>query len=211
MSWSDLSKAVFSGSTATCDVSSGAVTYTTTTSDGWNLTITDRTDGTYHVTNTDNGNTYTNIDTSTLGNMMTGGYFPAKMTVEERKKLDQLRQDKSRWIHEQKLKKFKLLPPHIRQAIVDESYVKDFIDEMNNTSFHFPEQNQINELETREFAYQKFSGSYQNYVSFTSATNFAFNEMPYPDFRYTSILNEFNTEELANAHTEATIEENLDG
>lgn len=86
--------------------------------------------------------TFTTGNTVTLGNTMPG------LTDKQLKKLKQLEADKVKWIKCEKLKSFKELPAHIRQEIVDEVHIKEFINNINNVDFSgFPDSQEMQKLQ----------------------------------------------------------------
>jgi len=163
--------------------------------------------------------TFTTTTTTTSGtNMTLSGTINATppLTDEEKKKLQQLREDRVRWIKEKKLNDFQKLPSHIRQEMVDEAYVRDFLNAIDNVNIiDFPGNKEVMELEVKE-TYNSYNGTTilttmggnwpTNNIRLDGADYHIYNHV---NFKYGKILDEFTTSELAEAHAAATLEETL--
>lgn len=119
------------------------------------------------------------------------------LTPEEEKELQSLTEEKNRWLKEQQLKYFQNMPAHLRQDILDHSLIRDLVNGMTNideSKFHSIDR--LNELNYRN-----------NHILFKADMDINYDSNYYS--KYLFILNIFSTEELAEAHANATAEESL--
>lgn len=183
---------------------------------GETVTVSSTGDGNNHVY-TQSGSTFT-FDDATWQQVVSGAISMETITAEEKQELEDLEKEKQSWFKQQRLKGFQRLPAHIRQEIVDEAYIKDFINEMSEIDENqFEGQSRINELKSKEqiqmllstFGHQLNVSGNQWYSPHTFAGT---SDQPIDQmvFKYGKIINEFTTQELAEAHSAATIEENLE-
>lgn len=203
------------------DVNSGAAMNQYHTPHG-TLGVTDNNDGTYTVHSVTNGTVQNNVDKATLQAILNGSItFGEQLTDAERKELNNLKEEKEKWIRQQRLKGFQKLPAHLRQEIVDEAYLKDCINNMNNIDeTEFDSNDRISELEQKESNASlatwmgqahahtiNLQGASNWYILHTDGTSYQ--PIDQMIFKYRKIINEFSTEELAEAHAAATLEESL--
>jgi len=128
---------------------------------------------------------------------------PVQLSEKEQAKLQQLRKDKINWLKQEKLNNFKKLPAHLRQEIVDEANIKDFVNSIANIDkAGFPDQVEIDTLESKSNSHSTLNGTWVGVDGFNTTLH-----MP---SKYQTIINEFTKEELGSAHAEATLEEALE-
>lgn len=123
------------------------------------------------------------------------------LTKEEYDKLQELREERKKWIRVQKLKEFQKLSAHIRQEIVDEACLCECLNNINSISGNgFEKQEEIEALENKE----SFS-TQSAYIGVCSPS-------AHIDLisKYSPFINEFTKDELIEAHANATVEESLD-
>jgi len=126
----------------------------------------------------------------------TTGIFIDVLTKEECDRLAELEKELKKHKKQKKLKMFKELPAHVRQRIVDESYVNDFVRDMYNVdSSGFEHEEEFRNLNARD-----------NRLRIDNAAGFG--ESFYRS-RYDIIFEQFTGEQLADAHGAATLEESL--
>lgn len=129
------------------------------------------------------------------------------MTPEESKELEELEKEAKAFIKQTKLNKFKAFPRHLRQEVVDDCYTRDLASDLGNTSEKdFPDAARLNNLRNKKNMHSHLgqihvsSSSYFQYEHLVSGTYVS---------KYDSILKHFTTEELAKAHAEACLEEDI--
>ena len=138
------------------------------------------------------------VDAATMSNIITGATLPHlnlfRLSQEEAAELRELEKELEKHEKQNKLNKFKALPVHIRQSIVDESILKDFSDEyFNNNEKDFMHADRLKDLSTLQ----------ANMYYPISSPNFDFN------FKFLPLLSDFTTEELLEAHAEVSLEEQI--
>lgn len=196
-------KAIYSGTGGTGGRSIPLTTSTSATSHvttGGVVNVYPNGDGTFNVYNTSTGSSDMNIDLTTLHTTLNMQFSPSPLTENESKKLDSLKEERDKWIKNEKLNNFKELPAHVRQDIVDEAFIKEFIEDIDmvNTD-DFPDQKELENLEAKEAnVYNQFTDK-----DIDKGGHYPMN------FKYGRILDEFTREELMLAHTDATMEEAL--
>lgn len=226
--WSDLFGVSAAGQQQKMLASAGAASSTLTTGTGaCSGVVHHTTTGTYHVINvgvndntvyTGSGQVINNVDDATVQAIINGTISSNSLTVntmseDERKELADLREEKKRWIRQEKLRAFKELPSHLRQDIVDEAYIKNSLDKMRSVDeSKFDSQQRLLDLEHKEAStYQTTYGgtfTFQPSMWMTSGqldVDLGTNMW----YKYGPIIDEFTLDELANAHSEATLEEQL--
>jgi hypothetical protein len=129
------------------------------------------------------------------------------LTADERKRLTELESQVKAHAKFEQLKKFKAMPRHIRQAIVDDCYVRDLTSDLNQNheaSFQFSQE--LKDLRDKNNGYM---GSY--HINSTNLSGI-FTHQEYGNGgggKFSSIISKFSTEELARAHSEMCLEEDL--
>lgn len=155
------------------------------------------------------------VDDQTLNAILSGQFTIGEtLTQEETKEMEDLEKEKQAWIKQQRLKGFQRLPAHLRQAVVDEAYLRDCIRDMNNVDeSKFDHEDRLQELKSREKAsrFANHLGVHQSQQMnwFTSNTTVGFIQTETPTFKYINIIEQFTTQELAEAHAAATLEESI--
>lgn len=121
------------------------------------------------------------------------------MSQEEYDELQELKAELKKWKQQQKLLLFQQMPAHIRQQIVDEALVSDTLKKMNNVpEAEFPEFTRLQQLRKMDLRSINFR-YHDDMLGLQQA----------PDFKWASLFNQFTVEELIEAHTNATIEEEI--
>jgi hypothetical protein len=129
------------------------------------------------------------------------------LTSEEIKELDQLEIEAKAFIKQSKLNKFKGFPSHLRQEVVDDAYIRDLIASLGNENEkNFPDAARLNHLRNKKQNY-----NYPGQVHISSSSYFHYDGLVNGSFvsKYEHILKHFTTEELAKAHAEACLEEDI--
>jgi hypothetical protein len=129
---------------------------------------------------------------------------PPNISTEDLKELEGLETEVKQFVKQKKLSKFRALPRHLRQEIVDDGYVRDLIKDMSEASEQdFPDAQRLAELRNKRHSWN----SAHHTVNIGSMFSY---ELPGGfSSRYSQILNQFTTEELAKAHADACLEEDL--
>lgn len=141
------------------------------------------------------------------GSLTTGMYGSLQgvsMSSEETKRLNDLENELKAHISFEQIKKFKALPRHIRQEIVDDAYIRDLMVEMRDSAHEnsFERKSELDTLRLKER--NKWNGMYH--------TGSMVNGWSYPEgsnTKYSAILGKFTTEQLAKAHAEVCLEEDI--
>ena len=147
------------------------------------------------------------VDAGTMRRIIDGEHFPQydlyRMSKEEVEELKELEKELRVWKKQEELNKYKLLPSHIRQEIVDEALLVDLMGNAEPLNQKFEYWERMQELRHRE----NEASSYSNHVH---AGNY---NGPSPSggftLKYGPILNKFKTDELLEAHAEASLEEEI--
>ena len=143
------------------------------------------------------------VDAATMKQILDGHHMPQynlyRITDEERKELSDLEKELKNWRIQEQLKDFKNLPAHLRQEIVDEAILKNLmgsfeeeIDENNFISIK-----RIKDLRAKQYPDMFFGRAMPD----TGHGNY--------NFKYWPILNKFTTEQLQQAHADASLEDEL--
>lgn len=130
------------------------------------------------------------------------------LTKEQHERLAELKKELEVWKRHQKLNKFKELPAHIRQEIVDEAIINDMVSNINNIKeSDFPNQQELLQLINCKSSNNIFAtvdgtslGLSYNYHLGSSHSNIS---------RYTSIIQCFTKDELIKAHLDASIDDEI--
>ena len=129
-----------------------------------------------------------------------------RMTDEQKERLAELKKELNIWRKQQKLNKFKGLPEHLRQEIVDEAIVNDMILKIQDVQdSDFPGYQELANLTSIKMPNNlfgpidiNFSASFAGYSASTITAT-----------KYYAIISLFTKDELMNAHMEASIEEQI--
>lgn len=160
------------------------------------------------------GSSLSMIDAKTMKSVMDGDQLPhlglPRMTSIQKDRLETLNKEFEIWKKQQKLVKFKTLPSHIRQEIVDESIVKDLVSKINDIDLDgFPDKKELDKLVNLQTSTNKqYQGPYAT-MAITSSFGLSTNSMNVDVQKYSKILSMFTTEELMRAHTEACLEDEI--
>jgi len=128
-----------------------------------------------------------------------------QLSEKEKKKLDSLLADRNNWIKQKKLESFQKLPAHLRQQVVDESCIKECINQMNNIdTSKFEGQFEIEKLEKKQYDPNQLV--FNNVNISTGGTAWIGYDNYY---KHTDITDQLTKDELMNAHAAITLEENL--
>jgi hypothetical protein len=151
------------------------------------------------------------VDSHTITQVISGASLPQiglpRMTKQQENRLDELQKEFDLWKKRQKLMAYKRLPPHIRQDIVDEALYKKMIIETNKIEqTDFPDFKELKDLKSlRESGQHLYSG-----IASTPFSSSIFGHTQSLDVgKYAVILSEFSLEELMQAHTEASLDDEL--
>lgn len=150
------------------------------------------------------GNIWT---TGPLGGLQAVSYPTRKsLTDEERKRLTDLEVQVKAHTKFEQVKKFKAMPRHIRQEIVDECYIRDLSTDLNQnheSSFEFAQE--LKDLRDKNNGYP---GSYHVTAGLSSVF---MGDVPHGHIggKFASIIGKFTTDELARAHAEVCLEEDI--
>lgn len=124
-----------------------------------------------------------------------------RLTVEEEERLLDLESQLRAHIKFEQLNIFKRLPRHLRQDVVDEAYLNDLVNDMDEgkhkSSFQFKDE--LESLRCRRYNSSLYSSAYTTGLSGIVAQA----------GKYYYIISKFSTEELARAHAEVCLEEDL--
>lgn len=122
----------------------------------------------------------------------------ASISHKEQEELDTLKRSLSKWKHQEKLKRFQELPSHIRQEIVDEALLRDCVrdihDEASIDEKQFPDYDRLIELKLKN---QEKNDRCVDSNRFTGSS------------KYQAIISVFKTEELVEAHAQASLEDEI--
>lgn len=145
------------------------------------------------------------VDATTLRRIIDGDSFPEyglyRMTDKEKEELKGIEAEMDKWKIMQKINKFKALPTHIRQDIVDEAILRDLsfdIDKEEDIS-KFPDYKRFRELKEKRRPEIQFDSMHR--VRHGGSDSFI--------FKYGPVLAKFSTEELMEAHAEASLEDEI--
>lgn len=138
------------------------------------------------------------------GSLRPISYGPS-LTVEELTELSNLQRERDNFVKHKRLSKFKLMPATIRQSIVDEGYLDDLIKDFDNANdSDFPDAARLSELKRKQDA---ANGGYMSATSLSAI--YSNDHIEITTRKYWAIRKHFTTEELAKAHAEACLEENI--
>lgn len=119
------------------------------------------------------------------------------ITDEEKKELESLEEELKVWKKHQELMHFKELSPELRQDIVNEAMTREAYRKMQDVKEEdFDHNDRLAELRNKNSPSIQFVGH---------AVEFG----PFESWRFSGILNKFTLKELAEAHAEASLEEEL--
>lgn len=130
------------------------------------------------------------------------------LTSKETDELNQLESEIKHWKHRKQLDKFRKLPANIRQEIVDEALLKDLLTDYEHNTIdetQFDNYERLAELRNKDnynpWGNAKMGGHYHH----------GYSEERYQvhHWKYSAIHSQFKTDELLEAHSEATLEEEL--
>ena len=151
------------------------------------------------------------IDAQTVREILDGKSFPnlglMRMTTQEKERLAELRKELEICKKQQKLNKFKELPAHIRQEIVDEAIVNDMTSKIHDVKdADFPGHQELTRLSSIKLP----NGMFGN-VNLTSlSASFAgYSTSIATGSKYYAIISLFTKDELINAHIEASIDDEI--
>lgn len=145
------------------------------------------------------------IDAATVKAIIDGAHRPDlglyRPTEEDRKELQNLKDEFSRWKKNKKLESFKSLPAHLRQEIVDEAILRDLMTSNRNEPLNqeFDGWKRMTELE------EKFGPNYLRPRAFIRPES----DYMTHEYKYIQIIENFTLQELTNAHAEASLEDEL--
>ena len=123
------------------------------------------------------------------------------LSPEEKKELETLEQEYKVFIKSNRLKKFQNLPKHLRQEIVDECYIRDLTIALTpNEDKDFQDFAKLQALRAKNYDH-----GFGGLVGITSGYAGVYHEGSVG--KYGSITKYFTTEELAQAHAQACLEE----
>ena len=125
---------------------------------------------------------------------------PPALTAEEEKEIEILEAEARNFVKTNRIKKFQALPRHLRQDIVDESYIKDLVESlMLDDSKDFEHMDKLNNLRAKR--------SFSNLNGVISVGGWS----PHQEnnWKYGGIIKHFTTKELAEAHAQICIEEDI--
>jgi hypothetical protein len=127
--------------------------------------------------------------------------FPT-LTPEEKKELETLEQEHKIFIKQNRIKKFQNLPKHLRQEIVDECYIRDLVEALaSNDDKDFQDMAKLQSLRNKN----NHSSGFGGLISVTSGYSMSYGGSSVGKFGM--ITQHFTTEELAQAHAQACLEE----
>jgi hypothetical protein len=128
------------------------------------------------------------------------------MTSEQKERLAELRKGFDIWRKQQKLNKFKGLPEHLRQEIVDEAIINDMALKIQDVQdSDFPGHQELANLTSIKVS----SGIFDSIDINFSASFTGYNASIITTTKYYAITSLFTKDELMNAHMEASIEEQI--
>jgi len=142
------------------------------------------------------------------GTLTTGIYGSSlqgvPMSSEEAKRLNDLENELKVHITFEQIKKFKGLPRHIRQEIVDDAYIRDLMVEMRDSAHEnsFERKSELDTLRLKER--NRWNGMYH-----TGSIVSGWSIHEGSNTKYSAILGKFTTEQLAKAHAEVCLEEDI--
>lgn len=144
--------------------------------------------------------------TTTSGSTTSTTAVGPSLTEDEKKKLENLKQDRDSWVKQEKVKSFQKLPAHLRQRMVDQACIKECLEEINNIDqTKFEGQSEIEALAQKEVD----NGTY----IMLDGTATTWNHVMLDGTNYTphevEIIDMFTKDELMEAHAAVTLEENL--
>jgi hypothetical protein len=147
------------------------------------------------------GGLSTDVDSQLMEKILNYQYVPneiiSQFTVDEEEELKELKVERDKYLTQQRLIAFQQLPAHIRQEIVDEAYLKETIREISSVDdSKFPNIKRYHQLK------KKMDSSK---VTFDVTSNVYLGYQ----YKYADLLNLFTLEQLTEAHTSATLEEQL--
>lgn len=184
-------------------------TWTTTDSAGNTHIIKSDGMGGYDITDATNRTT----STFQLSGLVTYIYH---MTQQDTDRLRELRESRDKWIKRQKLKNFQKLPAHLRQAVVDEAYIKEYCESMQSIdTANFDDEQELHDLEAKEALSNPFfaGSSLQQWPPPSSTSGVFLHDLDKTysnnNYKYADIISEFTADELADAHAQATLEEQI--
>lgn len=147
------------------------------------------------------------VDAATMRRIIDGEHLPHlglhRMSDKEKDELKGLEAELNKWKRLEKLRKFKSLPSHIRQAIVDEAILKDLMGDMDEgvDENKFPDYDRVKDLRSKQKP------------NFLRNAQFRGHNVNIHDhqhmFKYGFILEKFTTDELMEAHAEASLEDEI--
>lgn len=149
------------------------------------------------------------VDAPTMRKIIDMEHLPEfglyRMTDEEKEELEEMKTMMAKWKRREQLSKFKNLPTHLRQEIVDEAIIKekavDIVREIPDTAY--PDYERFQELKQKQGLHNNiFGGLHMD----TIRPNYNHSGFV---FKYAPIINEFSSDELQEAHSEASLEEEL--
>lgn len=151
--------------------------------------------------------TLTGTRTYISGSLTTGIYGSLQgtsMSSEETKRLNDLENELKAHISFEQIKKFKALPRHIRQEIVDDAHIRDLMVEMRDSAHEnsFERKSELDALRFKER--NKWNGMYH-----TGSIVSGWSMHEGSNTKYSAILGKFTTEQLAKAHAEVCLEEDI--
>lgn len=150
---------------------------------------------------------FATIDAVTMHQVFTGVNLPHlnlfRMTKEEETKLVELERELEQHKKQQKIKAFKMLPPSIRQGVVDDIVLDTFTKSLSNSNEEtFDQMVEIKRLRAMK--------PVQNHFSFSGLSSQIANiHIDYMHMRYSEILKYMTKEEIIAAHLEASLEEEI--
>lgn len=149
--------------------------------------------------NPHNGNSF-RVDAKTMKYIIDGVSLPhlglSRTSNEEIEELESLESELLKWKKQEQLNKFKLLPTHIRQEIVDEAIVNNLVNSQPSDD-EFEDITRLRELRGK-INPQVLRYSHDNQSTLNSLK-----------LKYEAFINKFTTNELMEAHIEASLEDEI--